>query len=304
MKNIFKFLGIFTILVMIGFVLSCETEADPEDQITITITGLPTNANNTYAIMGLWGPDLKAQGPLPRKIANNAVTNEMVFAAGDNKGKAFGEAGSYKLSLQIYTKASTSDSDSKLLYDSSTTSNLAIKKGANTFTVTQLHLDDDIDDAFKGYEPPETFFGTYTGAGAQTYTETILFGPTQFRISDNSETSNPYLDFYIESWDDASVPGDYSAYNKGYKFTGKIVGASPLSGTNTYINSDKTAPGTSSSDVKADKSGPEFHMYIYTAGSGSSFTFIRTSFVKTGNTDSTTAITQTNGNLRVYTKRQ
>jgi hypothetical protein len=131
--------------------------------------------------------------------------------------------------------------------------------------------------------------------------ETIVLSETSFKISDNSATPNPYLIFKINEWGDANVPATYSnqGYTVGYKLSGKLVEADPTSGIDSYINSSKTAPSTTASDVKADGSGPSFHIYIYYNEEDESF--IRTTFINDNATDNTGAVTRGSDNiLSVY----
>jgi hypothetical protein len=304
MKKMGKFVGIIAVLLIIGGMVSCDMEAKPEDQIQITFTGLPAKADNNFAFIGLLPalpasateePNIVAISSALKKITGGNATGYMEFA--NEKGKAFGKNDNYYIAIQIYSnEAGTGEP----IYSGWTSEKQKVDKGPNTYAANKLIPD--IEDYF--YEPPSTFFGTYTGTGAtDTTVETIVFNATTFRISDNSAITNPYLNFTIQDFEEVAVNSSYAEYTTAFKFTGKITDASPSSGSNSYIGSTKTAPGTTASDINTTV----FHMYIYAKGSGSGFTFVRTAFTKQSDwitADKTDVITKAdNTTARVYTKQ-
>jgi len=313
MKNLKKFLGIIAILAMIGAVLSCETEAKPDDQIVVVITGLPEGANDRYGFIAL-GKDTPTQfhanGNAVVRITGSKVRNEMIFSndvggAGAKKGDAFGSEGAYYLILSIYTSQSA---DGAPLYVGYTPSAKSFKKGTNTFDISEITFDKDITDFFS--KPGATDFGTYkttyTNTGGTSITETVVLSATEFKISDTAVSgSNPdQLTFKIEKWESAAVPSGLTGYTGAYKFTGRILSQK------NYVPSGKTAPeasgftnATVAADVKADGTGTECWMYVYFKGETGSITFVRSAFSKTGGTENKAIVTDGSNANRVYTKQ-
>jgi len=317
MKNICKFLGIIAAVAVIGFVTSCG-EPDPEDRVEITITGM-SMANGNFAILQLYKPgdDPSVKGSVARssgavKISGEAM-GEMVY-----NGKNFADAGSYVIRLEVYNNE-TDLRDLNRLYNGFSRANQPIAKGPNGFpatiftpTIEASYFPAPAQDT----KPPvKTNFGVYTGKGFQdNVTETIELLEKSFFVSDNSQAADATKDtltFRIDKWEEIAtkdLPSEATSggYTGGYKFTGKIIGATAgpqPSGNLGYIGSNATAPGFTMADVKENGSGPDCWMFIYFKGEIGSITFIRTPFSKTGNVNEGLVKTPPNtGTVRVYTK--
>jgi len=311
MKNIGKIVGIIAILAVIGFMAGCQLEVDPDDQVSITVNSLPNGANGLFTLMYLSSNgvdyDIAITSAL-RGIFNGSTTNNMKYPPGHkNEGKAFGEEGNYYVILAVYD-SETPSSASTPKYTGRTTDKVKITKGGNIVAASKF-TPTISDSTFPTTptppvgKPPSAFYGTYTGNGAKAgTTETIELTETTFKISDDEKAppNSDFLTFVILDWADAAVPSTYSEYTKGYKFTGYIGDGRP---NETYIYGTQTAPSFNQSDIT---NKTRCHMYIYTKGEGTSFTFIRTVFSKESGTDNTTAITNgtaPNTTLRVFTKK-
>ena len=290
MKNIKKFGWVIAILAVISVMVGCQTEAeaDPDDQIGVTVTGLPSGAENFFTLMVLSKDGSKdvARASALKGIVNGRSTNKMVFSSGKNEGLAYGETGNYYVMLGIFDKTGA---DANSLYTGKTTEKFTINKGQ----VKEIDISDfsplistvtwpttPLPPPPPAEKPGPTFFGTYSGEGYKAnLTETIVFSESSFRISDNESTPEDYLEFEITKWEAAVVPqANYFDYLDGYKFTGKIKKGKPVTtGTDSFIYGKATAPGFNQSDID---NGTECHMYIYTNGSGANFKFARTTFYK------------------------
>jgi len=294
MKNLVKVFGIIAVIAVIGLAVSCE--AAPEDQILVTFTGIPDAFNGKYATVSLVKDNAIVAIGYPKKINGGTVNDaEMLVAEeGSKQGTIFDKDGNYHVSLVV----SDDEEVEAIRYSGITTSPKALVKGSNTFGVDTLRPD--ITKAAGG-TPAEDFFGTYTGTGYKTgVIETIVFTETSFKISDDENTPNDYLDFTITKWDNATVPDSYKdTYTIAYKFTGKITAGKPVtnSGDKISIYGTATAPGFSQSDID---NGTVCHMYIYCKGSGGEFEFIRTTFTKE---DADTDVTDAVAGNRVFTKK-
>ena len=300
MKNIGKIVGIIAILAVIGLMMGCELEADPDDQINVTVSGLQSGANGLFTKMYLstdgTQPDV-AVTSAPRIVANGSSTNKMVFPDGHkNAGKAFGEEGSYFLILKVYaTEAATGTP----IYDGKSDGKVKFSKGGNTVASTNFKPTIK-DDTFPStptpppQEPDQDFWGTFTGVGYKdSVIETIVFTKTTFRVSDDekSGTNQDFLEFSITKWESVDVPQQYeNIAMKGYKFTGKITGGKEVqsTGNTTYIYGTGTAPGFTQADIN----NTVCHMYIFTNGSGARYSVFRTVFSKETGTDNKTIVTK------------
>jgi hypothetical protein len=291
MKNAIKVVGIIAMLAVIGLISSCEV--DPEDQVMITITGIPAAFNDSYAMVLLCnsqdGGDAVA-GSFYKRITGGQVSNVEMLDAKDTK-KAFGKNGNYHVALDINSAQNGEGSD---LYTGITTSKKSVVKGENTYN-TELFYPDIIDYAGA---PSLNNFGIYT----TTYsgiTETIELSATSFYIKDDSNGAGNTPDdltFTITSWEEATPPAAIAAtYPKAYKFGGKITAAS--SDGDDYIPSPKTAPGFADSDINVTTC----YMYIYFNGETGSITFVRTAFTKSA-TVVPDVVTGSDSANRVYTK--
>jgi len=315
MKNMRRILGVIATVAVIGLVAGCLTEADPEDQVIISFTGFPSKANNNYFVRMYLSEEkvsnvkiLANGGEKAERIRSNTGTNAMLIVDGSDKGKAFGKAGSYYVNLSIFS--GSDDITGTPVFSDWTTNKLAIGKGRNSFELLDIQVGfGDVVDYFDFVDAPDDdFFGTYTGAGFGTATETISFTNETFRISDNSGDGGKenFLAFTIQKWDNAEVPAEFkTAYPIGYKFTGIITDGFQINNTSTagFIYGDQTAPGFTQSDIT---NKTLCHMYIYTNGTGSSFTFVRSVFSKEGGTDKKDVVktsTAATGTARVYTKK-
>jgi len=318
MKNITKFLGIIAAVAVIGFVTGCG-EPDPDDRIEINITGLPSNADGLYADVSLYSAKDTTVSPVARSsavrlITGNTARGEMVTFEGGQTN--FAKEGPYFVRLEVYEDAEKNTR----LKDYITASNVSIVKGTNGILASRFQPEPVASDfpakaVVLPNAPAETFFGiykvTYTGTvgnnTSATVVETIDFAQTTFKISDDTDDGvDDHLYFDISKWDEVTVPTPHnSTYDKGYKFTGKITSAEAkkvtgtAGSTSTYLYGSKTAPGFLASDINTTTC----KMYIYTKGSGNSFTFIRTTFVKDSDTAVPAPITGNDGTtVRVYTK--
>jgi hypothetical protein len=314
-----KVFGIIAMIAVIGLVFSCGggDEASPDDQIKVTVDNLPDVANDKYAVLALLSgtvtdPKVAAQALTTRKIVGNKVTSAMFYPEGHkDAGKAFAEKGNYRVLLVIYPDEFMVQEE---MYTGRTTTADPAEKGA-TVKCGGDEFSPNLGDALAAYtppaEPPKTFFGIYTGQGITAkITETINFTKTSFDIEDDEfPDDKDFLKFTITEWNTAEVPTKYAKdYNVAYKFTGKITDAKPKNTTGAgYLYGSKTAPGFKQEDIDNETS---CHMFIYAKVSGTSFTFIRTTFTKDDNTtnasekDAITSGTGTAGDLRVYTLKK
>jgi hypothetical protein len=320
MRNLIKMLGIIAILAIIGLTFSCEL--DPEDQLMVTITGIPTAYNGKYASVGLAKSnnvnDLVAIAR-PKSISGGQVSNlEML----DDDGTLFVKDGNYYVVLLINASQDLTGED---LY-SGISGVKALKKGSNSFTADLFYPELKEPSTPDPDKPSANNFGTYTtsvsysaGGTSKNFTETIVLSENSFYIKDNTngDSATPDdLTFKITSWEEATPPATIATtYPKAYKFSGKITGA--FNDTSNadftrgdYLPSSKTAPSTgeflvgtafAEADAKADESGPTCYMYIYFNGDTGNITFVRTSFTKSA-TGSPKVITDDAGANRVYTK--
>lgn len=314
MKNIGKFLGIIAAVAVIGLAVGCG-EPDPEDRIEISITGLPTTANDGFfAVLSLENASgasvARSTRDVAVKISGSTAKGEMAeFKNGSWIN--FADADSYIIGLEVYDNE-TDLTDGHRVYRGKTRSNQAVVKGSNAYSADLFSPSIDAG-AFQSSKPPAANnFGTYTGAGYTTgVTETIVLAQNAFQVSDNSKaagTVQDSLNFRIDRWEEiptASLPADATSggYTGGYKFTGKMTAT-----TTGYIPSTQTAPNFTADDVKADGSGPDCWMSIYFKGETGSITFIRTPFSKAGSVNEglvrSNPVAPANvGAVRVYTKQ-
>jgi len=307
MKNIKRVLGIIAILAVVGVMVGCATEADPDDQIGITVTDIPAGANGFYTAMYLSndnkGEDVVAITSAIRGIVNGRSTNRMVYPEGAKKTGAFDVEGNYYVALVIFEGETT---NSTSLYAGITTDKVKITKGGNEVASSEFRpLISGVTWPEKTTEPeepepqpPPEFWGTYTATAYDTrYIETVVFTENSFRVSDNENpTDNDYLAFTIEKWEAVAVPTAYLPFAmKGYKFTGYITAGQPV---DTNIYGGGTAPGFTQADITNQT---ECHMYIFTNGSGANYRFYRTTFSKETGTDSKAIVTTQAGAKREFT---
>jgi len=277
MKNLVKVFGIIAVIAVIGLAVSCE--ADPEDQIIVTITEIPAGFEGKWATVSLVKTDGKTPvaAAYPEKIKGGNASGCGMNDISDMT-KIFDKDDNYFILLIIHDSESDIENS---LYEGVTKSYKTLVKGDNPFPASDFRPD--IGDFVAA--PPPDFFGTYTAVGyVSTITETIEFQSTTFEISDattaTGAATGDYLKFEIEKWDAAEVPADYSTYTTAYKFTGKITDGKPK---DTFVYGTQTAPGFTETDFNSTSC----HMYIYCNGSGDTFEFIRTTFTK--DTDTTNA---------------
>lgn len=308
MKNMFKTLGIIVILAIILSVAGCA--ADPEDQVEITITGIPSGANGNYAYIALISAkktDLIAHADSNNEISGGKVSSLML----DANNQIFDKEGSYKLAVFIYKDVIT-DENLNDAYSFYTRSPVAIKKGNNTFDTTNLKNEAEwtMDKIFGSDAAKEAakFAGTYittyktssNAPSSSSIVETIVLAEDSFVISDNTSSADE-LKFSIREWDYASTPDVYSdAYPYALSFKGKITESS----AGYYGTSSQTGKGITVSDIKKDGSGPDCWMYLYFNDDGK---FIRTPFTKSGAAENKTVVlhwtSPAGAPLRVYEKQ-
>jgi len=320
MKNLIKVLGIIAMFAVIGLG-SCEV--DPEDQVQITITGIPAAADGLYAFFALSSSTsldkLDALSDSNNKIASGKLTTLMV----DDKNKAFGKEGSYYIIIFIHDNVITSSNLNITKYTFMNFSKKPITKGPNSFAAIDFKTPDQsatMADAFKtadeiAKEKVATFLGNYSvkywnmaadasdTTGRKELTEKInLTTDTRFYIEDDSAgtgANKDYLEFTITKWNESTTPDAYkAAYPNAFKFEGKIVTQKGFCG-----NDSQTGKGISATEAP----GLECTMYLYFSDDGK---FVRTPFTKKGATTEDTSIvvnytTGTGANApRVYTKQQ
>lgn len=305
MKNIFKMLGIIAVLAMIVTVVGCAT--DPEDQVTITVQGIPSGANNQYAYYVLFnsksgGVKILAQSDSSSLISNKTSTTYML----DAKGGLFGTPGTYHVGIYISknTITTTEDLDEALFFY--TPSPVGIIKGPNIFdtsrfkTAASLTMEEIFGDEDVSEDAINLAVGTFKFI-SNNNTEIIIIADNSFKISDSSGS----LEFNITDWEYAATPGKYiDDYPNALKFKGAITKANPDSGPNSYIGSfSQTGRGITPDDIKANGSGTVCWMYLYISDDGK---FVRTPFTKTGAAKENKDVvltTSTSGVPRVYVKQ-
>lgn len=290
MKNLIKVLGIIAMLAVIGLV-SCEV--DEEEQVKITVTGIPEAANGKYAYIRLFQSDGQGEPvAYPEKndqISGGKVTANML----SDDGKNFGKEGKYVISLYIHDAPITNDNVGSVK-KFRTGGGKDITKGENIRAATDFAQETtglSMTDVFASSKTPEeiaeekvaSFKGTYKAEYKATSTataddtiETIdLTDVKKFKISD-AKVSAPTtvvdsLEFQIGSWAESTTPPDYAAnYPNAFKFTGKI-----LSSTSGYYGTNSQ---TGKGIVQADINTTTCWMYIYISSDGKKM--IRTPFSK------------------------
>jgi len=315
MKNIGKIVGIIAILAVIGLMTGCELEADPDDQISITVSGLPSGANNLFTKMYLSTDGINQDVAVTsgaRIVANGSSTNKMVFPEGHkNAGLAFGEEGDYKVILRVYDTENPSSTTTPK-YGGYTLDKIKFSKGGNTvvaakFSPTITNETFPSTTTPPPAEPSQDFWGTFTGpAYADNYIETIELTKTTFRVSDNEKTgaNQEFLEFTIQNWASVDVPREYeNIAMKGYKFTGIITNGKPISPTGTTQDPAIYGTGTAPGFTQADINTTVCHMYIFTNGSGGNYSLYRSVFSKETGTDSKAIVKTKTGDNRQYQRK-
>jgi len=330
MKNICKFLGIIAAVAVIGFVTSCG-EPDPDKQIQIEITEMPSSANDYFVVVSIYDtgtPTTINAGQVPsiarssvaRKISGGMARGEMVVFKGTSQ-ENFDKEDNYFVRFELYPDAAKAQTQAipDLTYSGTTGNKVKIIKGVNVIkALTGATALDPIPTSTNipplttepappvTQPPPANNFGTYSGQSFNyTVIETVVLSSSSFKISDNSGTGADSLNFRIDFWEEipaASLPADATSngYTGGYKFKGKI-----LSATSGYLPSNQTAPssaGFSAADANAAGSGPDCWMSMYFTGATGDITFIRTPFSKTSATAGVVKNNPPQNALRVYTK--
>jgi len=321
MKNLIKVLGIIAMFAVIGLV-SCEV--DEEDQIGITVTGLPATVNGKYAYIRLFKSDGTGD-PLayPSKseqISGSKVTASMV----DEKSKNFGKEGNYVISLWINDAPVTNDNKGSALRFTTGAGGKSLAKGENVRAATDFAQEVTGKSIADVFPPPKTaeetaedefnakYLGSYkttyklnTGSALVDQDEYIDFASSKsFKIyekKNGAKDPDNYLDFVITKWHPVAAASVPSGYTEGFKFDGYIENGAPKNeGTPPNIYGSKTAPGFNQADITAKT---DAWMFIYFKADK---TFVRTAFSKAGSDQSAIIIT---GNEptpvnRVYTKQQ
>jgi len=291
MKNLVKVLGIIAVIAIVGLAVSCDVA--PEDQVNITINGIPDGANDLYALIVLGDSGkVAAQGNVPTKIKGGSVSMDMV----DPKGEAFGKDGAYSIQVSIDTLDAFTAGDERA-YHFQIASPKSIKKGSdNIFTADQFVFDIEgspywlkgMDDVFpassssssapEAQEEINTYiydgeFKANYKLGTTPTDEFVKFTKTHFKIYE-AGTNADYLDFEItKPWEYDAVPD--ATYVDGFKFTGYISAGKPVDAAKNAIYGTKTAPGFTQADIT---NKTEACMFIYFKADGS---FVRTVFSKT-----------------------
>jgi len=312
MKNLVKVLGIIAVIAVVGLAVSCEV--DPEDQVKISISGIPNGADGLYAYFALApGKDKTALAALSdsnNKIANGELSTYMV----DKDGKPFDKEGNYFVLVFIHDALITGENIEDTKYTFYTTSPVKIVKGSNSYmanefkdadantiadtfpTIAPVTPNVDAEEEIVDYIYDGEFKANYNLNGTMT-DEFVTFNKTSFKIYEKNAAGGKtdYLDFVInKDWAYDPVPS--AVYEVGFKFTGYISAGKPV-GANIY--GGKTAPGFTQADITNQT---EACMFIYFKKDGS---FVRTVFSKTSaTTPDKTLITgnEEPAKVRNYTK--
>jgi len=295
MKNVVKMLGIIAMLAIVGFAVSCSTDA--EDQTIITITGFTSKADNVYGYIILSkekavSADSQVAFGQAKQISGGTLTNEM----NDDSGGIYGDDKDLFIYLGIGNSAAAAEDNARKDPLFISDSKKAVKKGDNSFPTSIFSPDPK--DYFGAEDDAKARIGNYScnykSSGGEDRIESVDMTLTSFKIYDSTDT----LEFNIsEGWLYSAVPS--SDYSVGFKFTGVIKSAKYYAASGSdpeALYGTKTAPNFNSNDLNKT----EAWMYLYFKSDG---TFVRTAFSKEGFDQAGKIITGGNDSPRVYTKK-